>query len=65
MGIREAWTVLTGVNRHLMVLIAVIIYEFLFTALGLFLNTKSVVTGKLLTAIFIIYFIAVHAFDKH
>jgi hypothetical protein len=54
MGIREAWTVLTGVNRHLMVLIAVIIYEFLFTALGLFLNTKSVVTGKLLTVISIL-----------
>ena len=54
MGIREAWTVLTGVNRHLMVLIAVIIYQFLFTALGLFLNKKSVVTGKLLTVISIL-----------
>ena len=54
MGIREAWSVLKGVNRHFMVLVAVTIYEFLFTALGLFLSKKSFVTGRLLTFISIL-----------
>ncbi len=51
MGIREAWLVLSGLNRHLTVLGAVALYEFLFTALGIFLGTRSVVTGRLLTVI--------------
>jgi hypothetical protein len=41
MGIREAWLVLSGINRHLTVLGAVVLYQFLFTALGVFLGTRS------------------------
>ncbi|HRG75050.1 MAG TPA: hypothetical protein PLX69_10870 [Leptospiraceae bacterium] len=51
MGIREAWLVLSGINRHLTVLGAVVLYQFLFTALGVFLGTRSVITGRLLSVI--------------
>ncbi|HMV43419.1 MAG TPA: hypothetical protein PKD50_12835, partial [Leptospiraceae bacterium] len=51
MGIREAWNVLSGVNRHLTVLLAVVIYQYLFVSLGIFLGKRLNVTGKLLSSI--------------
>ena len=42
---------LSGINRHLTVLGAVVLYQFLFTALGVFLGTRSVITGRLLSVI--------------
>lgn len=51
MGIREAWLVLTGISRHITVLSAVFLYQVLFMALGIFLGSRSVITGKLLSGI--------------
>lgn len=51
MGIREAWLVLTGISRHITVLSAIFLYQVLFLALGIFLGTKSILTGRLLSGI--------------
>lgn len=51
MGIREAWNTLAGVNRHLTVLAAVVVYQFLFVGLGTFIGKRLSTTGKLLSSI--------------
>jgi hypothetical protein len=54
MGIREAWMVLNEMSRHITVLGALFLYQALFVGLGVFLGSRSVITGRLLSGISIL-----------
>ncbi|MCB1156289.1 MAG: hypothetical protein KDK45_02205 [Leptospiraceae bacterium] len=56
MGIREAWMTLSGLSRLGLVLFALFIYQVLFSGLGLFLQRKSIMTGRILSGISLLLF---------
>ena len=54
LGIREAWNSLEGVSKLVTILSSLVVYQFLFAGLGVFLSKKSNIAARILSGISII-----------